>query len=283
MDKAVYTSTRQREILRVFPELARDRQLLFDLIWKEVRVRYRYAAMGFFWAVLEPLFMMLVLTFVFSVVFQGRVAEHGIEGGRSYAVFVLSGLISWQFFSGSLSSATRSLVDNRNLITKARFAREVVPLSSIGLALVNLTIGAVLFVAIYWILLGHPPPTTTVYILPLFLVQLALVVGFGLVLAAANTAYRDVAYMVDAALLFGFYATPIFYPPSLVAETFPKFYTIYMANPMAGLVTAYRQILIDGRMPEPGLVVWPAAVACVALLGGVAVFRKTAPDVADRL
>lgn len=283
MSKVFYTNAHQHQLLRVIPDLIRCRELLLDLVWKEVRVRYRYTIMGFLWAILEPLAMMLILTLVFSYAFRARIEEYGIEAGREVAVFILSGLIPWQFFSTALSSATRSLVDNRTLVQKVHFPREVVPIAAVGVALVNLVIGAFLLLAVFVILMNTLPGSGLLWLPIIFAIQLILVLGLGLLLSAVNAAYRDVAYMVDAALLFGFYATPIFYPPSMVEEALPRFYSIYMLNPMAGLVTAYRNALFDNQPPTLELLGWPALVAVVFLILGAIVFRKKAPFMADNL
>lgn len=283
MSRPFYTNAHQSQVSRILPDLIRGRELLMDLVWKDVRVRYRYALMGFFWAILEPLLMMAILTFVFSVVFRGRIEEHGIETGRGYAVFILCGLVPWQFFSTALTSATRSIVDNGNLVKKAYLPREVVPLAAVGVALVNLVIGAALLVVVYTILLRTLPGLGLIWLPVIFAVQLILVAGLGLLLSCAHVLFRDVGYMVDAAILFGFYATPIFYPPSWVEGAFPRLYPVYMLNPMAGLITAYRQVLFDNRFPDPGLILWPMGVALALLVLGAVVFRKNSPTLADNL
>lgn len=283
MSQAFYTDAQQSQVRRVIPELIDSRELLFDLIWKDVRVRYRYATMGFLWAVLEPLFMMIVLTFVFSFVFKGKVEAHGIATGPAYAVFILSGLIPWQFFSTSISTATRSLVDNRTLITKVRFPREVVPLSSVGVATVNLAIGSVLMLLVYAVLMKQLPGIAVLWLPVIFSIQLMLVIGLALLLSCANAPFRDVAYMTDAALLFGFYATPIFYPPELVQRELPGWYAAYMLNPMASLITAYRQVLFDNHFPDLSLLIAPVLIAIIVLAIGVVIFRRNAPLLADRL
>ncbi len=289
MSNAFYTNAHQSQIHRLIPDLIRARQLLMDLIWKDIRVRYRYAAMGFAWAVLEPLIMMLVLTFVFSVVLQLRFDEIGAGGGPGYdAVFILTGLIAWQFLATSLTSATTSLVDNRNLITKVNFPREVIPLATIGVAVVNFAIGSALLLALYLILVGGFPGPGLLWVVPIFLIQLAIVAGLSLLCSTFNASFRDVSYMVNAALLFGFYATPIFYQTSLVRDALTDrgleaFYPMYFLNPMAGLIMAYRQTLFDGRFPDLIYLAWPAVCAVGVLALGTVAFRKRSPTLADQL
>jgi len=289
MSNTFYTNAHQSQIHRLIPDLIRARQLLLDLIWKDIRVRYRYAAMGFAWAVLEPLIMMLVLTFVFSFVLNLRFDEIGAGGGRGYdAVFILTGLIAWQFLATSLTSATTSLVDNRSLITKVNFPREVIPLATIGVAVVNFAIGSVLLLVLYLLLVGGFPGPGLLWVVPIFLIQLAIVAGLSLLCSTFNAAFRDISYMVNAALLFGFYATPIFYQPSLVRGALTErgleaFYPMYFMNPMAGLIMAYRQALFEGRLPDLMYLAWPALCAAGVLALGIVAFRKRSPTLADQL
>ncbi len=289
MSNAFYTNAHQSQIQRLVPDLIRARQLLLDLIWKDIRVRYRYAAMGFAWAILEPLIMMLVLTFVFSVVLQLRFDEIGAGGGPGYdAVFILTGLIAWQFLATSLTSATTSLVDNRSLITKVNFPREVIPLATIGVAVVNLAIGSVLLLVLYLLLVEGIPGPGLLWVVPVFLIQLGIVVGLALICSTYNASFRDISYMVNATLLFGFYATPIFYQPSLVRGALTEgglesFYPMYFMNPMAGLIMAYRQALFEGRLPDLVYLAWPAVCAAGLLALGIVAFRKRSPTLADQL
>ncbi|PCJ54712.1 MAG: hypothetical protein COA73_14090 [Candidatus Hydrogenedentota bacterium] len=245
--------------------------------------------MGFLWAVLEPLFMMIVLTFVFSVVFQLRF--QGINGDASSgetAVIILTGLIAWQFFATALASATSSLTDNRALITKVNFPREVIPLSTVGIALVNFAIGSCLLLIVYTLLLGKLPGATIIWLPAIFAIQFVLVTGLGMLFSCMNAAFRDVGYMVNASLLFGFYATPIFYQTTLVQTELSNrgwdiLYTLYFLNPMAGIVTAYREILFYNQVPSWQLLAWPILSAILALTVGTIYFRKHAPTLSDIL
>lgn len=289
MSSETYTNTQQGRLSRVIPELLAHRQLLFDLIGKELRVRYRYALMGVAWAIIEPLLLMLVLTFVFSYVFQIRFGGlMGEADTRTTSLIILSGLLSWQFFSTSLSTATESLVENRNLITKVHFPREVIPLSSIGVALVNTIIGSVLFLAIYCLLLGTIPPLISLCIPFLFLIQLAIVIGLSFITACFNAQFRDISYMVNSLLLFGFYATPIFYEPTFVQTRLAErglehWYPALYTNPLCGLITAYREVLFHHQLPSFNLIAWPLICALFILGFGLKIFRNQSPTLADKL
>jgi lipopolysaccharide transport system permease protein len=282
MSKPLYTDTQQRLIRRVIPELVRARELLIDLIWKDVRVRYRYALMGFVWAVLEPLLMTLILTFVFSLVFQAKVERLGIETGQGYAVFILAALIPWQFLAASLTTSTRSLVDNSNLVQKVYFPREIIPLAAVGNALVNFFIGYLVLLVFFTALVGIPG-FGALWLLAVFLIQLALVAGLALILSCAHVFFRDVGHIIDVAVLFGFYATPIFYPPEFVRDRFEALYPFYMLNPMAGLVTAYRDLLWFNTLRQPSMLIVPLVSAVLALAVGTWLFRRNAPFLSDNL
>ena len=289
MSNTLYTNAQQGQLRRLLPDLIRARQLLFDLIWKDIRIRYRYAVIGFAWAVLEPLFMMLVLTFVFSFVFKLDFGRLGSDAGHGFnAVFILTGLLAWQFLATSLTAATSSLVDNEDLVTKVGFPREVIPLSTIGVATVNLAIGGVLLLALYALFVGSFPGMGLAWLLVVFAIQLALVVGLGLVCSTFNAYFRDVSYMVNAVLLFGFYATPIFYEPSLVREVLSDqglswLTTVYYANPMVGLITSYRTILFEGGTPAVSVLWWPVVSSIAIFLFGAVTFRRHSPTIADEL
>ncbi len=284
MNAAYYTNAQQSQLRRLIPDLIRARQLLGDLVWKDIRVRYRYALMGFFWAIIEPLIMMAVLTFVFAYVFQLRFpGVAGEASSRETAVNILTGLIAWQFFSTGITAATNSLIESRNLVTKVNFPREVIPLAAIGVSLVNFVIGAVLLIAIYTLLLWQLPGIAIVWLPVIFAIELAIVCGLGLLFSCLNAAFRDIGYMVSAALLFGFYASPIFYEPGLVREAFPNLYPLYFLNPMTGLITAYREALFQDHAPSVSLLVWPVIFAAGAMGAGAFVFRKSAPTLSDKL
>jgi ABC-type polysaccharide/polyol phosphate export permease len=283
-----YTNAYANDLRRIVPDLIRARQLLFDLIWKDVRVKYRFAVMGLLWAILEPLFMMLVLTFVFSFVFRLRFGEAaGGEGIGFDAVFILTGLVAWQFFSGAVSTATRCLIDSENLVTKVNFPREVLPLAAVGTAFVNFAIGAVLLLLLFLVMVGMPAAAVA-WIAPVFVIELILVIGLSLIVASFNVTYRDVSYMVNAGLLFGFYATPIFYEPQMVRDALEGMnagwlYPLYHLNPMVGLITAYREALFLGTAPSVGNLAWPSVLSIALFVMGFVVFRMRAATLADQL
>jgi ABC-type polysaccharide/polyol phosphate export permease len=288
MAEPFYTERYATSLARLPRDLVRARELLFDLVWKDIRIRYRYAALGFFWAVLEPLLLMLVLTFVFSVVFRLDLGGRALGYGAGFdAVFILTGLLAWQFLSTSLTAAATSLVQGENLVTKVNFPREILPLAAVGTSLVNLGIGFVLLLILRTILVGWPP-AAILWLAPVFAIELMLVVGLALTLSTLNMTFRDVAYITGAALLFGFYATPVFYQAGIVKDALadqgvPWLYTIYAANPMVGLIGGYREALLFGDPPSFAHLAWPLTASAGLLAFGTVLFRRRAGTLADQL
>lgn len=284
MKTAIYDSRHERQVWRIIPDLIKARQLLVDLVWKDLRVRYRYAMMGFLWAVIEPLAFTLILTFVFSFVLADRAALASEDAGPPFAVMLLCGLIFWQYFSTSVSTATTSIVINKNLVKKVRFTREVIPIATCCMPLLQLGIGFVMLICAH-LILGGAVGSSMIYFPVIFGIEFAMTIGIALLLSCGHTYFRDVGNLVNVLLLFGFYASPVFYPLELVnSDRLPVWLPyLYMANPMVGLLTAYRQILFEQRFPDITLLIWPAICAVLVVAIGVAVFRRHAATLADQL
>lgn len=282
MNTTHYDSQKEQNAWRIVPDLIQTRELLLGLVWKDLRVRYRYAVMGFLWAVIEPLAFTLVLTFVFSVLLANRTGIKQDENLPSFAMIMLCGLVFWQHFSASLSTAATSVVDNKNLVKKVRFVRETLPIAACCVPLVQLLIGFALLMVAHLVLGGSL--SRALFLFPLvFGIQFILTVGIALLLSCGHVHFRDVGNSITILLLFGFYGSPVFYPLSMLQDArAPRwFYTLYLANPMAGLLTAYRQILFEQRFPDLLLLFWPAICAAVALLIGIRVFRRFSATLSD--
>ena len=255
-----------------------------DLVSK-TRARYRNAVMGFVWAVLQPLVMMLILYFVFGVIFQrpGLVSADGRE--HHYALTLLTALIFWQFFASALSRATVSLIENADLIKKVYFPREIIPLASMGNSVVNLAIGFAVLIALH-VYLKAPAGIGVFYVGFVFAIQCILLVGLALLCASLNVRFRDVGYAVEVGLMMGFYATPIFYSVQEVqnaAPNHPLLISFYFLNPLVGIITSYRTALLENSFPSMREIGWPIACSLALLVIGVVVFRRASPTVADHL
>lgn len=285
MNKHVYTNTGQRQVWRILPDLIKARELLLELVWKDLRVRYRYAVLGFLWAIAEPLALMLILTFVFTFAFKEKIPFGAAENSPPFAVTLLCGLIFWQFFATSITRATYSLIDSQSLVKKVCFTREVIPLASLGYPAFNLMIGVVLLLAMH-VVMGGTIGLGLLWLPALFAIQLALCIGLGLLLSCLHVQFRDVGYMVGVAVVLGFYASPVFYPMESIlgSDLLPAWaQKVYLLNPMAELLTAYRQIIFENRFPDLWLFAWPSASALISIVLGAVVFRYLAPTLSDHL
>ena len=251
-------------------ELWSYRELLFFLVWRDVKVRYKQTALGVAWAVLQPLLAM----FVFSLFF-GRLA--GMESeGLPYPVFNLAGLVPWTFFVFGLTEAANSLVGSRHLITKVYFPRLAVPLAPVLAGLVDFAIAfALLLVVMAWY--GLVPGPAALATLPLVLLAFVTALGAGLWLAALNVQYRDVRYVLPFLTQLWLFATPIVYPSSLVPEPWRA---VYGLNPMVGVVDGFRWALLGTPAPGGTLVVSTFA-ACALAAGGALYFRRMERRFAD--
>jgi lipopolysaccharide transport system permease protein len=238
---------------------------------RTIKARYQQSLLGGAWAIVQP----AAGAIIFSLVFTRFVPID--TSGIPYIVFSYSALVPWTLFSGSVMDMVESLVGNMNLISKIYFPREVLPIS-MGLA--RLLDFAIAFTILVLLMIFYGLPILTVYwlYLPLILaMQMALALGLGLAGGALNVFYRDIRHLVALGLQIWLYASPIIYPVSAVPE---QFRPIYFLNPMAGILTAYRDVLLYQQ--APGAYFWPAIIiSLLVLAGGYWLFRRIEPRFAD--
>ncbi|MDZ4338951.1 MAG: ABC transporter permease [candidate division NC10 bacterium] len=252
-------------------ELWEYRELLYFLVWRDVKVRYKQTVLGAAWAIIQPFFTMVVFS-----IFFGRLA--GIPSdGLPYPLFAYCALLPWQLFSHAMTESGNSLVANQNLITKVYFPRLVIPISAVLAGLVDFGIA-------FLVLLGMMAyygmvPTMAVVTLPLFiLLAVSSALAIGLWLSALNVQYRDVRYTIPFLTQFWLFSTPIAYPSSLVPEGWR---VLYGLNPMAGVVEGFRWALLGtAHAPGPMLAV-SVAVVLALLVGGLYYFRHMERTFAD--
>lgn len=251
-------------------ELWAYRELLFFLVWRDVKVRYKQTALGVAWAVLQPLLTM----FVFSLFF-GRLARMASDG-LPYPVFNLAGLVPWTFFAFGLNEAATSVVGSRQLITKVYFPRLAIPLATVLAGLVDFAIAFLLLLGVMaWY--GIVPGLEALVVIPLVLLAFVTALGVGLWLAALNVQYRDVRYVLPFLTQLWLFATPIVYPSSLVPAAWRP---VYGLNPMVGVVDGFRWALLGSAPPGPILAVSTCAALALAL-GGIFYFRRMERAFAD--
>jgi len=251
-------------------DLWRYRELLFFLVWRDIKVRYKQTFLGALWAILQPFLAMVIFS-----VFLGHLAKVPSDG-LPYPVFTYAALLPWQLFVYALTESGNSLVANQQLLTKVFFPRLVIPVAAVLAGLVDFAIAFVVLIAmmIYY----GVAPTAAMLLLPLFVVALVLAaLGTGLLLATLNVRYRDVRYAIPFLTQFWLFATPVAYSTSLIPKGWRA---VYGLNPMAGVVDGFRWALLGTRPPGP-LILVSAAVVFVGLLGGIAFFRQGAKTFAD--
>ncbi|MGQ9765876.1 MAG: ABC transporter permease [Anaerolineae bacterium] len=248
-------------------ELIRYRELIVNLTIRELKTRYKNSVLGFFWSLLNPLGMMLVFTIVFTVLMPNSQI-------RNFPVFLLCGLLPWNFFSAGVMTGTNSIVSNSNLVKKVYFPRTVLPIASVLANLVNFLLALIILFAMLFIFRIHLSPY--VWLLPVvILIQTCFVAGMALVLSTLNVFYRDTLMIMDVVMLAWFFLTPVFYP----IEVLPRSYQFlgftldmhrlaYIFNPMASLISTYRDLLYWGYRTDLDFFLRTALTAVVILAFG---------------
>jgi lipopolysaccharide transport system permease protein len=252
-------------------DLWRYRELIYFLTWRDILVRYKQTLLGASWAVLQPLMQMVVFNFLF-----GNMANIS-TGDIPRPIFTFSALLPWNLFAKALSETSNSLVSSRNMITKVYFPRLVVPISSVLSGVVDFMIAFLILIGMMIYYQVSVP--FTVWIVPLLII-LALIValGVGLWFSAWNLHYRDVRYFIPFLSQFWMLASPIAYPLSRIPE---KFKTLYMLNPMVGVVEGFRWALLGGD-PVPQLaLISSVGIGLLVLIGGLFYFRRMERTFAD--
>jgi lipopolysaccharide transport system permease protein len=251
-------------------ELWTYRELLYFLVWRDIKVRYKQTVLGAVWAVLQP-----VMTMAVFALFLGRLA-HVPSDGLPYPLFSFSGLVPWTYFATAVTGGAMSVVGSQQLISKVYFPRLLVPMAATATPLVDFAIAmATLGAMLAWY---HVAPGAAVVWLPL-LILLAAATAFAvsLWLSALMVVYRDVRYVVPFFMQFWMFATPVAYPASLVPA---KWRLLYGLNPMTGVIEGFRWALVGGPAPGPVVLVSAAAVAAL-LVTGLFFFRRLEGTFAD--
>ena len=256
--------------MTVYADLFRYRELFANLFQRELRAKYKGSLFGIGWSLAYPLLLMGVYTIVFSLLWRGVDVKY-------YPLFLLSGLVTWVFFSSGIQSASRSYLANANLIKKVRFPRQLIPLAVAWTHLVTLVVMLAVLIPLHLAVL--PETRDTIWlVIPLGLALVAITSGLSLALACLNALYRDVEHLVTALLLPWFFLTPVLYRfedlPGAIERHPTLVDVIRWGNPMAPVIESIRDPLYFGRLPSAGDVVYTCVAALVALALGAWVFRR---------
>lgn len=220
-------------------DLLRYRELLVNLVRKELKVKYKNSVLGFVWSMLNPALYLVIFWIVFTKFLGSQIP--------AFPIYLLSGLLAWNLWSGSLGGTVSSLLGNANLVTKVYFPREILPLASVGASLMHFFFQfGVLLIAL--VVFRYRVGPEALYLVPLaLLVQLVLVVGAGMIFAVLNVYFRDVQHLLELVLLAWFWMTPIIYPIKFVQEKGPALFNVYLLNPMTHVVLAFQRGIYGHR------------------------------------
>lgn len=251
--------------------LVRHRELLFSWTLREIKVRYKQSYLGIAWAVLQPLSATIILTLVFSRFL--RVPTDGIP----HVLFYYSAMLPWALLASALSFGVTSLVNNMHLVKTISFPREILPLATILVSLVDFLVASVIFVCLA---AAYDTPLGAAWLwVPLvLLVQLTLMAGAVLYASAVTVFYRDLRFVVPLGLQLWMYVSPVIYPVSLVPDALRPW---YMLNPMAGVIDSYRRVTLLGQAPDAFALSAAALVSSLLLFGAYRSFKRVEPEFAD--
>jgi len=264
---------RRSSITAHLRELGRYRELIFNLVMRELKARYKNSVLGFFWSLLNPLGMMFVFTFVFTVMFPNSQL-------KNYPIFFLCGYLPWQFLSVGVMTGMSSIIGNSNLVKKVYFPREVLPISTVLAALVNFLLALVVLFGM--IIVTRTRLSPYIWLLPVVIaVQTCFVLGMALFLSTLNVFYRDTMMIMDVVMQAWFFLTPIIYP----IEVLPRSYEVmgvtlniqrlmYILNPMASLIAAYRDLLYWGYRTNLDFFLRTTVTALIVLALGYGFFLR---------
>lgn len=253
-------------------EVWRARELVRSLTERELRARYKQAVLGFAWALVTPLALMVVFALFFK-----RVARID-TGGAPYALYAYLGLLPWTFFSSSVSLGGQSLVQNASLLNKIYCPREVFPLASVGVAAIDMVVSALALVVLFAVT-GYAPRAAAVWVPVLLVVQLAFSLGTALVMSAVLVYFRDLRHALPIVLQLGLFATPVAYGIEVVPDSWQEAYALL--NPLAPVIDGYRRTVLLGEPPRLDLLGLSTLTALVVLVGGYVLFKRLETGIAD--
>jgi lipopolysaccharide transport system permease protein len=251
-------------------ELWAHRDLFRFLAWRDVKVRYQQAVLGFAWAILQPLLSMVVFTLLF-----GRLT-HVPSEGEPYAIFSYAGLLPWNFFTTAVTNASNSLVGSTNLITKVYFPRLLVPIAAVGAAVADVAVASLILFAIMPIY-GIGFHISLIMLIPLIALTTVTAAALGIWTSALNVKYRDIRYALPFAIQIMMFLTPVIYPVNLLPE---RWRWMLRLNPLSGIIEGFRDAIFGRPLNWSGLGI-STAMTLLLLIAAIWVFRRMEQDFAD--
>jgi lipopolysaccharide transport system permease protein len=254
-----------------FKELSEYRDLFYFLIARDVKVRYKQTVLGGLWAIIQPLFLMVIFTLFFG--YLAKVPSDGVP----YPIFNYTAMVAWSYFASAITFSSNSLVQETALISKVYFPRMLVPLAPIIAFLLDFAVSLIILIGMMFYYRVYP--TIMVLFLPLLLLLMMLTAsGVGMFLAAVNAKYRDVRYTISFLVQFWMFASPVVYPASIIPA---KYHLIYAINPMAGVIEGFRSALLGTVAFPTDMLLVSTVVSIILLIFGALYFRRTERYFAD--
>lgn len=253
--------------------LWRHRELVYSLTQRDIRSRYKQSVLGIAWALIQPIAMTAVFTVVMSYIV--RTDTNGIP----YPIFAYIAMLPWTYFAAGLTSGTECLVGNFNLITKIYFPREVFPISAVLGKIVDLGLGMLVLIPMFIIYHVHLTPWILL-VIPVLLIQTALLLGVTFVFSSANLFYRDIRHVLPLVTQIWMYLSPVIYGLNLIPK---RFFGIYMINPMAVVMDTFRSAALRGEPPMWNYLAYSAVISAIVLILGYRMFKKLEPLFAETI
>jgi lipopolysaccharide transport system permease protein len=254
-------------------DLWKYRELLYFLVWRDIKVRYKQAILGVAWAILLPLVNVVIFTFVFGILLKQN------QSSPDYPLLSAVGLLPWGLFAGALQRCSGSLVGNTNLITKVYFPRLIIPVASVLGGLVDFGISSLVVFGLM-IYYRTPASWTMLWLLPLTLLVVITSLSVGLWLSALNVQYRDVGHLVPFLITTWMYASPVAYSANLITGSITRF--VYGLNPMAGVIQGFRWAIMGGDPPGELFIV-SIVIVMILFISGLFYFRRMERTFADMI
>ncbi len=252
-------------------KLAQYRDLLVTLSLHRIKVRYKQSVLGIFWAILQPLSMMLIFTFIFSYI--ARIKSEGAP----YAIFAYTALLPWNYFSTAISNATNSLVSHAQFVTKVYFPREILPITYVVAALFDFLVASTLLAGL--MIYYHVRPTwNALYAIPIILILSCFSLAMSFLFSATQVRVRDIGVAVPLLLQLWMYATPVIYPLSSIPARLRPFYEL---NPMVGVIENFREVILRGGPPELTSLATSTVISIVLLIVSYLYFKRVEATMAD--
>lgn len=252
-------------------EVWRYRELLYFLVWRELKIRYKQASIGIGWAILQPVIALLIFTAIFG--YFARMPSDGLP----YAAFAYTALLPWTYFSEAFRRGGTGLVDDADLIRKIYFPRLIIPMAMVVAPLVDFMLSFVVLLGLLsWYGIW---PTLHIFFLPLFLmIEMLLALAVALWLGPINVRFRDIKHTLPFLIQIGMYASPVVYPVSIVPE---RWKLLYSLNPMVGVIEGFRWALLGKQNPDFQVMAISVLLILLVLLGGIIYFKKMERFFAD--